>query len=136
MRLVLDAQALSVLMEAGAEDRRTVRRAMTAAHELGHEVVVATLALAELYRGTGRSQGLDALLAREEGAIMLRNTDRQLARLVGSVLAQASLGSAQMVDAHAVAIAVEDGGGVVLTANRKDLERLAGPYRTVVVESV
>lgn len=33
------------------------------------------------------------------------------------VLAQAEVGSAHIVDAHAVAVAVEDGDGVVLTGD-------------------
>ncbi len=85
------------------------------------------MTLAELYRGAGRSQALDSLLARENNAVLLRDTDRQLARIVGSVLSQASLSSAHIVDAHAVALAVEDGGGVVLTPDVADLERLAAP---------
>lgn len=134
MRLVLDAEAVSVLIGAERGSRLTVRRAMEAAYRLDRDVVVATLTLAELYRGAGRSQALDSLLARENDAVLLRDTDRQLARVVGSVLFQASMSSAHIVDAHAVALAVEDGGGVVLTADVADLERLAAPYRTIAIE--
>jgi predicted nucleic acid-binding protein len=109
---------------------------MEAAHRLRRDVTVATLTLAELYRGAGRNQALDSLLAREHDAFLLRDTDSQLARLVGSVLAQASMGSAHIVDAHAVALAVEDGGGVVLTADHADLRRLAAPYRTIVIQGI
>jgi hypothetical protein len=31
-------------------------------------------------------------------------------------------------------VAVEDGGGVIQTADPDDLSRLAAPYRTVVIE--
>ncbi len=41
-----------------------------------------------------------------------------------------------MVGAHVVAVAVEAGGGVVLTGDPEDLERLADPYRSVVVEGL
>jgi len=136
VRLVLDAEAVSVLIGPERGARLRVRRAMEAAHRLRRDVTVATLTLAELYRGAGRSQALDSLLARENDAVLLRDTDRQLARVVGSVLAQASLGSAHIVDAHAVALAVEDGGGVVLTADPADLERLAAPYRTIAIEGI
>lgn len=95
---------------------------------------VATVTLAELYRGAGRSQALDAFLAREGGALLLRDTDRRLARLVGILLSDAAAGSELLADAHAVAVAVEAGGGVVLTADPDDLTRLAAPYRTVVIE--
>jgi predicted nucleic acid-binding protein len=50
-------------------------------------------------------------------------------RLVGAVLAQAKADSALLADAHAVAVAVEAGGGVVLTADPDDVSRLAEPYR-------
>jgi predicted nucleic acid-binding protein len=134
VRLVLDAEAVSVLIGAERGSRLTVRRAMEAAYRLDRDVAIATLTLAELYRGAGRSQALDSLLARENAAVLLRDTDRQLARVVGSVLSQASMSSAHIVDAHAVALAVEDGGGVVLTADVADLERLAAPYWTIAIE--
>jgi hypothetical protein len=136
MRLVLDAEAVSVLIQRGSTGRRTVQQAMEAARRLRREVAVATVTLAELYRGPGRSQALDSLLAREQEEIFLRDTDRQLARLVGSILAEASLSSEQMADAHVVAVALEDGGGVVLTGDEEDLKRLAAPYRTVVIEKI
>ena len=41
-----------------------------------------------------------------------------------------------IVDAHVVAAAVESGGGVVVTADRKDLERLSAPYHHVLVEAL
>jgi predicted nucleic acid-binding protein len=108
---------------------------MLAARRLGREVVITTVTLAELYRGAARSTELDALLSREQpSGVSLRDTDRHFARLVGAVLAQAGAGSEHLADAHAVAAAVEVGGGVVLTADVEDLARLAAPYRTIAVE--
>lgn len=66
----------------------------------------------------------------------MRNTDRALARLVGGVLAAERAGSALMVDAHAVAAAVESGGGIVLTADTTDVDRLAAPYGNVQVVNI
>lgn len=109
---------------------------MTAAHRLRRDVAIPTVILAELYRGAGRSHLIDALLARQEKALELRDTDRTMARLVGAVLAAAGAGSEHLADAHVVATAVESGGGVVLTTDVGDLERLAGAYRTIVVERV
>lgn len=135
MRVVLDAEAVNALLEPRHPGERSVRRALEAARRLGREVAVATVTLAELYRGAGRSQALDALLAREEPeGLLLHDTDRTLARLVGALLAEASAGSEHLADAHVVAVAVEDGGGVVLTADPDDLSRLAAPYRSVVVD--
>jgi predicted nucleic acid-binding protein len=110
---------------------------MEAARRLGREVAIATGTLAELYRGPGRSQGLDALLSRQSPhGLVLRDTDRSLARLIGALLTEAGAGSELFADAHPVAVAVEVGGGVVYTADPDDLGRLAAPYRTVVIESV
>jgi len=41
-----------------------------------------------------------------------------------------------MVDAHVVAVAVEAGGGVVVTGDRADLERLSASYRHLAVERI
>ena len=135
MRLVLDAEAVNALLDPRHPGERKVRRAMEAARRLRREVVIATGTLAGLYRGAGRNQALDALLAREAGdGLVLRDTDRTLARLIGALLAEAGAGSALFADAHPVAAAVEAGGGVIQTADPDDLTRLAAPYRTVVVE--
>jgi hypothetical protein len=61
----------------------------------------------------------------------IRDTDRTLARLVGGVLTGAKQGFARIVDAHVVAVVVERGGGMVLTGDATDLERLAAAYRSV-----
>ena len=99
------------------------------------EVAIATGTLAELYLGAGRNQALDALLARESGdGLLLRDTDRTLARLIGALLTEARASSALFADAHPVAVAVEAGGGIVQTADPDNLGRLAAPYRTVVIE--
>lgn len=136
MKLVLDQGAVSALADRRSEAQRQVRRAMTAAHRLRRDVAVPTVILAELYRGGGRNQMVDSLLSRETEALELRDTDRVLARLVGGVLAAAHSGSEDLADAHVVAVAVEAGGGVVLTIDEADLNRLADPYRTIVVEQL
>ena len=134
MKLVLDQGAVSALAETPSQAQRQVRRAMTAASRLRRDVTVPTVILAELYRGAGRNQMIDSLLSREVEALELRDTDRVLARLVGGVLAAAGVGSEDLADAHVVATAVEAGGGVVLTIDVDDLNRLAAPYRTIMVE--
>lgn len=136
MRVVLDQRALDALASGDGPAKRRVRQAMVAAVRLRREVTVPTVVLAELYRGGGRNQLVDALLSREEQALVLRDTDRVLARLVGGILAAAGAGSEDLADAHVVAVAVEGGGGVVLTGDPRDMSRLSDPYRTVVVESL
>jgi predicted nucleic acid-binding protein len=132
---VLDSEALAALAGKASARKREVRAALTVAARLGQEVVVPTLVLAELYRGRGHSALIDACLSRETGLLM-RDTDRTLARLVGGVLTGAKQDSAQIVDAHVVAVAVERGGGVLLTGDVADLERLAAPYRSVRAHSI
>ena len=134
MIVALDSEALMALAGADSGAKRRVRRAIEAASRTGHDVVVPTLVLAELYRGFGRSQLVDALLARHEEAIACRDTDRNLARFVGAVLHAAGVGSEYIVDAHVVAIAAEAGGGVLLTSDADDLRRLAAPYRSILVQ--
>ena len=91
--------------------------------------------LAEMYRGRGHNQVVDSCLARETG-LEVRDTNRSFARLVGGVLSGTGRGSADLVDAHVVAAAVEAGGGVCLTGDPSDLEALADPYANVVVVDV
>jgi predicted nucleic acid-binding protein len=134
VQLVLDAEAVNALLDPRHPAERKVRQAMEAARRLRREVAVATGTLAELYRGAGRNQALDSLLARESDGLVLRDTDRSLARVIGALLAQADADSSLFADAHPVAVAVEAGGGVIQTADPDDLGRLAAPYRTVVIE--
>jgi predicted nucleic acid-binding protein len=131
--LVLDAEAVVALLEPGHSARRLVRNQIEVALRLGRDVVVTSVTLAELYRGRTRSRALDALLAREGRSVHTRDTDRGLARLVGSLLHEAGAGSALLADAHAVAAAVEVGGGIVLTADPDDLGRLAAGTGRVMV---
>ena len=108
---------------------------MDAANRLYRTVYVPAVILAELYRGTGHNAIVDACLARETG-IQVRDTDRGLARLVGGVLAAARAGSEDLADAHVVATAIDAGGGVVLTGDPGDLERLAAGHPRLVVQAV
>ncbi len=132
--LVLDNEALGALAGADSPRKRQVRRALEAAARAGRDVGTPTLVLAESYRGTARTQAIDSLLARARPAIVTRDTDRTVARSVGTILHTAQAGSADIVAAHVVALAVEAGGGLVLTSDAADLERLAAPYPGVVIE--
>lgn len=135
--MVLDAEAVNALLDPRHPSERKVRQAMEAARRLRRDVAVATGTLAELYRGAGRNQALDSLLARESAdGLVLRDTDRGLARLIGALLTEADADSTLFADAHPVAVAVEAGGGVIQTADPDDLGRLAAPYRTVVIEPI
>ncbi len=134
-RLVLDAEAVTALGDASSEGFDQVRAALTAADRLGRDVVVTCVTLAELYRGRNRSQIVDSMLSRESG-VELRDTDQSFARLVGGVLVAAGARSDLLADAHAVAAAVETGGGVVLTSDVDDLERLAAAYPNIQISKI
>ena len=130
--LVLDAEALSSLARGRGPQFREVHAALEAARRLQREVVTPAVILAELYRGPGHNQVVDSCLSRETG-IQVRDTDRGLARIVGGVLAGARADSADLADAHVVAVAVEAGGGVLVTGDAGDLGRLAAAYTNVQV---
>lgn len=136
MIVALDCEAFRALAGPDSVRKQRIRRILRTAHRLGRDVVVPSLVLAELYRGRGHNQLVDACLAREKGSVESRDTDRQLARIVGGVLAAAGAGSAMIVDAHVVAVAVEAGGGVVVTGDEADLAKLGAPYQHVVIEGV
>lgn len=133
--LVLDADALSGIARERGSRFREVTAALEAARRLRRDVVTPAVILAELYRGPGHNQIVDACLSRQTG-IQVRDTDREFARFVGAVLAAAKAGSKDMADAHTVGAAVEAGGGVIVTGDENDLRRLAAPYPNVVVMHV
>lgn len=133
--VALDAAAIDALITKPDASGTEVRAVLRAAQRLSHSVTVPSLVLAELYRGRRRDAGVDALISREHG-IELRDTDLSFARLVGGLLAAAELGSEAIVDAHVVAAVVERGGGICVTGDTPDLERIAAPYRNVTVVGV
>ena len=125
--LVLDSEALASLARSRGARFHEVRAALEAARRSQRDVVTPAVILAESYRGPRHNQVVDACLSRET-AIRIRDTDRAFARYVGGVLAAARAGSSDMADAHAVAAAVEAGGGVILTGDADDLTRLSAAY--------
>jgi predicted nucleic acid-binding protein len=133
--LVLDSEAMSALGGHASKRREDVRAAIKTAIAHQRRVVVPAVILAELYRGAGHCQAVDACLSRETG-LRIRDTDRSLARLVGGVLSGAKVGSEHIADAHVIAAAVEAGGGVVLTGDEDDLSMLAVPYPNVTVSAL
>lgn len=133
--LVLDSEALSQLARGKGTRFREVRAAVEAAARLGRAVVVPAVTLAELYRSPKENQLIDSLLNREPGFVV-KETDRSFARLVGGVLWAARSGSGHLADAHTVAAAVDAGGGVILTGDFDDLQRLSASFPNVTVVRV
>lgn len=103
---------------------------MSASSRVRSDLLVAAVSLAEVYRGLGRERQVDSALVRS--GIRVIQTDQALARTVGRLLHQAGAGSENLVDAHAVALAM-NGGGVVLTGDPNDLERLAAGLAHVTI---
>lgn len=133
--LILDSEAVASLARPNSRRYKHARSALEAVRRLGGEAVVPAVILAELYRGGGHNQVVDGWLSRE-GGVIVRETDRYFARLVGGVLAATKSGSDCLADAHTVAAVVERGGGVILTGDRRDIKLLASPYPNVRVEQI
>ncbi len=136
MIVALDSEAFSALAGPDSSRKQRVRRVLRVAQQLQRDVRVPAVVLAELYRGSGRNHLIDACLAREHPGLDVAPTDRALARLVGGVLTAAGASTPDMVDAHVVAVCVAAGGGVALTGDPADLERLAAAFPAVVIEPV
>lgn len=136
--MVLDAEAITALLESGHPARRRVRRIIKAARPTARVAPPPP----DCHHGrAGPGHRPQPRAGRPAGSIrqlglLLRDTERGLARLVGSVLAQAGAGSEAHGRGPPVAVAVEDGGGVIVTGDPHDLERLASPYRTIVGEGL
>lgn len=132
--LVLDSAALSRLINAGPGET-TIRAAMTAARNLGSNVIAPAAVLAEMYRGGRHDQALDSYLSRDE-PIEVTPTDRNLASRVGNILARAGRGSQDHVDACVVAACLRAGGGVILTMDLADVPVLSADYPGISVETL
>jgi predicted nucleic acid-binding protein len=133
--LILDADGLAALTEQPPPDR--LRALLAEAWERRSDILVPALVCAECCRGAGRTRAVEASLARHRDnraarpAVRVIPTDFDLARRVGSVLHGAGAGTADIVDAHSVAVASMQGRAVVVTADPDDILRLASAVPTV-----
>lgn len=136
MTLVLDAEALSVLARTHPREgaHQVIARAK-AELVAGRDVLVPAAIMSELYRGGRHDQVVDACLSRFP-AIVVVPTDQSLAREVGHLLARARRGSADHVDASVVAVAVQAGGGVIVTADIDDVTALSDGLAGIRVRAV
>lgn len=133
--LILDADGLDALTEQPPPER--LRALLSEAWERRSDVLVPALVCAECCRGAGRTRAVETALARyrdgrrRRPAVRVISTDFSLARQVGSILHSAGTGTADVVDAHCVAVAVMHGGGIVVTADPGDIRRLASAVPVV-----
>lgn len=127
--VVLDSDGLDALSDPAPPV--AFRALLQEAVRRGREVLLPSVVCAEACRGVARTRRVESALARHGGGeggrsvVRLVPTDFWLARQVGAVLHGANAGSADLVDAHVVAICALAGGGMVISSDSGDIERLA-----------
>lgn len=126
-RLILDSGAVIAL----ARQEARARAALTAAWEVGADVLVPVVVVAETVRGGARDAPVNRIL---NAVGNVAPATEETARIAGALLARAK--SAATIDALVVAEAVNRGGGVVLTGDAADLGALASPHGDVVIQSL
>lgn len=136
MALVLDSEALSALARprSAPERHERVRAAMRSAQRRSEPVRIPSGTLVELYRGAGTDEPIDVELAR--GYAKVVTTGIRIARIAGHLLAAIGADSKMAIDALVVATAVRLGGGLILTHDPADLQRLAAGYPNVRVAAI
>jgi predicted nucleic acid-binding protein len=134
--LILDSEAFSALARPRSALRRheRVRAALQSAQRRDEPVRVPSATLLELYRGGGSDEAIDLELGR--GYAKVVTTGLRIARIAGHLLAAVSAGSEMAVDALVVATAVRLGGGLILTHDPSDFERLVSVHPNVRVGAV
>jgi predicted nucleic acid-binding protein len=102
---------------------------MRSAQRRDEPVRVPSATLVELYRGSGADEAIDLELGR--GYAKVVTTGVRIARIAGHLLASIGAGSELAVDALVVGTAIRLGGGLILTHDAADLERLAATHSNV-----
>ena len=126
--VVLDAEGLDALCDPRPSEQ--FRALLHEAWLREREVLVPAVVCAEACRGVARTRRVEAAVARhgqaggQRPALSVVITDFTFARQVGAVLHGASADSRDMVDAHVVAVCALHGGGLVVTADADDIQRL------------
>ncbi len=121
--VVLDAGGLDAVCDPRPPE--PVRALLHEAWLRGREVIVPAVVCAEVCRGVARTRRVEVALSRVRPPFSVVDTDFALARQVGAVLHGAGADSRDMVDAHIVAVCALHDGGVVVTSDPDDIERLA-----------
>jgi len=126
-RLILDAGAVIALSRSDVR----ARAALAAAVDVGAEVSIPAVVVAETVRGAATDAPVNRVV-KAVGQVDL--IDEAIGRAAGRLLGE--VGSSETVDAIVIATALEAGGAVVLTGDPDDLEVLAGEHRVVVIEAL
>lgn len=122
LRLILDSGAVIAWSRGDVRARALLTRAL----ELGLDIRIPVVVLAEILRGGAR----DALVHRVRNAVDVFPTDEATARLAGALLGRT--GGTNTVDALVAAEAVIVGADL-LTGDAADLRALLGDHRRVTV---
>ena len=126
-RLILDSGAVIALSRNDARARAVI----AAARERSAFVAIPSVVLAETVRGAAT----DALVNRVVTSVAaIAPAHESTGRLAGALLAKAD--SRSTIDALVVATAIENGGGIVLTSDPRDLRRLADGHDEVVIQAL
>lgn len=126
-RLILDSGAVIALSR---NDPRA-RAALAAAREVGVDVSIPSVVIAETVRGSAKDASVNRVI---KAVGEVNSADERTGRVAGALLGSA--GSTSTVDALVVAAAIELGGGVLLTGDPDDLDPLAGGHPEVVITSL
>lgn len=131
--LVLDSDGLAALSTSHPPE--ALRAYLEEAHRLGRDVIVPAVVCAEVCRGIERTRRVEAAIARTarrgRAPVTITLTDFDMARQVGAILHASGAGTQDMVDAHVVAACVPHGGGLVVTADPNDIDRLAASVPSI-----
>jgi predicted nucleic acid-binding protein len=109
-------------------DLRT-RATLAAAREVGVEVSIPSVVIAETVRGSAKDASVNRVI---KAVGKVAAVDEDTGRVAGALLGAAR--STSTIDALVVASVIELGGGVVLTGDPDDLQPLADGHPEVVIK--
>ena len=123
-RIVLDAAAFDAL---GATQGAKLRDLLRQAFDRGAQLWCSAVTVAEVSRSPAHTRKVESVLARRHGGQHIRvlNTDVSAAKLVGAILYAAGRGSADIADAHVVAVCAPAHVALVITSDPDDITELA-----------
>ncbi len=127
--VVLDVDGLDAIAE--QVPPAALRALLREALERDRDVLVPAVVCAEVCRGAPRTRRIEAAVARhrpnrgQRPSVSVVDTDFGVARQVGAILHGAGASSADLADAHVVAVCARRGGGLVITSDPDDIARLA-----------
>jgi predicted nucleic acid-binding protein len=126
-RLILDSGAVIALSR---NDQRA-RATLAAAREVGVEVSIPSVVVAETLRGSAKDASVNRVI-KAVGEVTA--ADEGTGRVAGTLLGAAR--STATIDALVVASAIDLGGAVVFTSDPDDLVPLADGHSEVVISSL